>query len=323
MPVVVLSKLKHQMRWIAGQRAGHSAAVVTDNSRSLDFAHSLLSTEGAAEPGALQIDGLELPAQAEGGSFKLEPGAKVWMRWTGRCFCTACGEPGRKLMSGYCYMCLTSRAEADTCVMSPESCHYLRGTCREPDWGLSFCFQPHVVYLSYTGAFKVGITRLQQLVYRWCDQGATWAVPLACVGSRHQAGVIEHALKARYSDRTHWQKMLKDGNRVPEAGVIEDTLKSLRSWVEGSHEFTGAALRVACPPVRPNAAGIEWLLARPTSISHRPPEGPDLNCQSISLEKSGETGGELLGFKGQYLFFPTGVLNVRRHEGFEVELSVS
>lgn len=323
MPVVVLSKLRHKLQWRAGHCAGADPVSAIDDAHSWDFAQSLLNSNSASEPGALKIDSLELPFEGEGRPFHLEPGATVWMRWTGRCFCTACGAPCRKLMSGYCYSCLSSRAEADTCVMSPDRCHYLRGTCREPDWGLSFCFQPHVVYLSYTGAFKVGITRLQQLGYRWCDQGATWATPLACVGSRHQAGVIEQALKARYSDRTNWQKMLKSGNGAPESAVAADTLNTLRSWIHGSPEFSGVTLRVSCPPLRPNAATIEWLHAKSTFIQHRPPDEPDVNYQSISLEKTTESGGKLMGFKGQYLFFPSGVLNVRRHQGFEVEVTVS
>ena len=43
--------------------------------------------------------------------------------------------------------------------------------------------------------------------------------------------------------------------------------------------------------------------------------------RAINLEKTPRVEGTLLGIKGQYLILDTGVINVRRHGGYEVELS--
>jgi hypothetical protein len=321
MSVLILSKLRHRLSWHPGSECVFASGGALDLSDPLALSRALLSHSGGSIPSALRIDGVGI--SCEHGLTELEPGAHVALRWTGKCFCTSCGALTRKLMSGYCYSCFQSRAEADSCVMSPEKCHYLRGTCREPEWGLSFCFQPHVVYLSYTGDFKVGITRFQQLAYRWCDQGATWAVPIALVGSRHQAGVVENAIRARYSDRTSWQKMLKDGNNVPDQDRWREALTQLRAWVQGSVAFAGVSLRVSCPPVSPEASHIEWLASLPTEIRHAPPPPQESSFNSLTFEKFSEIEEPLLGFKGQYLFFPSGVFNVRRHEGFEVNLQLT
>src|SRR5210317_104304 len=65
--------------------------------------------------------------------------------------CIHCGRKIRKSFNqGYCYPCFTSLAQCDTCIVSPEKCHYHLGTCREPEWGRANCMQPHVIYLSNT-----------------------------------------------------------------------------------------------------------------------------------------------------------------------------
>ena len=44
--------------------------------------------------------------------------------------------------------------------------------------------------------------------------------------------------------------------------------------------------------------------------------------KSISLDKTPEVAGKLSGIKGQYLIFEDGsVMNVRKHTGYEVEIS--
>ena len=43
---------------------------------------------------------------------------------------------------------------------------------------------------------------------------------------------------------------------------------------------------------------------------------------AINLDKTPQMEGTLLGIKGQYLILDSGVLNVRKYGGYEIELSV-
>ena len=56
----------------------------------------------------------------------------------------------------------------------------------------------------------MGVTRSGQIPARWIDQGAWQAIKLAKTPNRYTAGLIEVALKEHISDRTNWQRMLKN-----------------------------------------------------------------------------------------------------------------
>ena len=141
-------------------------------------------------------------------------GQTVRLDFGGRIFCVACGrQTNRSFNRGYCYPCFQGLAQCDLCIVKPELCHYDRGTCREPAWGETHCMQPHYVYLANSSGVKVGITRRTQIPTRWMDQGATQALLIAYVPSRHRAGLVEVLLKRHVSDRTDWRRMLKG---VPE-----------------------------------------------------------------------------------------------------------
>ena len=80
--------------------------------------------------------------------------------YSGEIRCIHCDRKTSKSFNqGYCYPCFTRLAQCDSCIVSPEKCHYHAGTCREPEWGESFCMQPHLVYLAKSTGPKVGITR--------------------------------------------------------------------------------------------------------------------------------------------------------------------
>ena len=125
--------------------------------------------------------------------------------------CANCGRITPKSYSqGYCFPCARSLARCDLCIMRPETCHYHLGTCREPDWGLSNCFTPHIVYLANSSGIKVGITRKTNTPSRWIDQGAICALPILEVKTRLESGLIEKALKSFITDKTNWRVMLKN-----------------------------------------------------------------------------------------------------------------
>ena len=56
---------------------------------------------------------------------------------------------------------------------------------------------------------------------------------------------------------------------------------------------------------------IEYpVLAYPTKV------------KSFNLDKNPEVSGNLQGIKGQYLIFDSGVINIRKYAGYEVELEI-
>ena len=42
--------------------------------------------------------------------------------------------------------------------------------------------------------------------------------------------------------------------------------------------------------------------------------------KSLSFDKTPQIEGTLLGIKGQYLLFDTGVINIRKHSGYKIHL---
>lgn len=140
-------------------------------------------------------------------------GKPITLTFTGNIFCSNCGKKTKKSYSqGHCYVCMKKLASCDMCIMKPETCHFDQGTCREPKWGEENCMIPHYVYLANTSGLKVGITRHTQIPTRWIDQGATQALPIFKVQTRHQSGLVEVALAQFIADKTNWRNMLKGIN---------------------------------------------------------------------------------------------------------------
>ncbi len=251
-------------------------------------------------------------------------GKRIRLEFSGAIRCIACDRATRKSFNqGYCYPCFRSLAACDLCIVRPELCHYHEGTCREPQWGRSHCMQPHIVYLAATSATKVGITRKSQVPTRWLDQGAMQAMPLFEVPSRRDAGLVESALKAHISDRTDWRAMLKGA--APPVD-LESAASDLLERAEGSlenlslteSERAGDGHRRRAEEI---AAMLHPLAADTDEFSY-PLDRPPPSLRSISLDKSPLIEDVLVGIKGQYLVFESGVFNVRRHGGYEVSLDI-
>ncbi|WGH24718.1 MAG: DUF2797 domain-containing protein [Candidatus Shikimatogenerans bostrichidophilus] len=65
----------------------------------------------------------------------------------------------------------------------------------------------HIVYISYTSNFKIGITSKDNILNRLMDQGAVIAILLAKTPNRYLAGYIEYICKKLLSDRTNYRKI--------------------------------------------------------------------------------------------------------------------
>ncbi|MBO6702564.1 MAG: DUF2797 domain-containing protein [Pseudomonadales bacterium] len=239
-------------------------------------------------------------------------GQQVTLTHTGNIQCLECGRKTKKSYSqGFCYPCFKKLAQCDLCVVSPERCHYDQGTCRDDEFAKNFCMQPHIVYIANSSGTKVGITRPENLPTRWIDQGAVQALPVMRVMTRQQSGFVEVAFKNHISDKTQWQQMLKAENRHVDMierrdqlmGDIKADLEPVieRFGIQAIQPILDAEVQTFCYP----------MTRYPTKVS------------SLSFDKTPDVGGTLIGIKGQYLVFDTGVINLRRFTSYEMEVTVS
>jgi hypothetical protein len=227
-------------------------------------------------------------------------GKNVLLEYLGAIHCTHCERKIKKSFNGgYCFPCVRSLACCDICIVKPELCHYEKGTCREPSWGESNCMIDHTIYLANSSGLKVGITRSHQRMTRWIDQGASAAIPIATVKKRLDAGLIEVQLSQVLADKTNWRKML--------SGPAEP-IDLLKARADALSELKASDI---WEPATDDVTNIEYPVVQyPQKI------------KSLNLEKTAVIEGKLLGIKGQYLIFDTGVLNVRKYSGYSLKLAL-
>ncbi|NBW82875.1 DUF2797 domain-containing protein [bacterium] len=150
------------------------------------------------------------------------------------------------------------------------------------------------------------------------------AVLVAAVGSRHQAGILEEFLSQKFADKSHWMKMLKSGNNRPTAEefnlVRGEALELLRNGLNGAK---ADQLRAPLPKSVPTAADVRLLDSAQIVSIFFPLWNPlPEKITSLNLDKSPILEASVLGIKGQYLIFDSGVFNVRRHEGYVVNFEI-
>ncbi|WP_248797387.1 DUF2797 domain-containing protein [Pseudomonas sp. MWU13-2105] len=234
-------------------------------------------------------------------------GQKLRLEFLGAIHCTHCGRKTKTSFSqGYCYPCMTKLAQCDTCIMSPERCHYDAGTCREPSWGEKFCMTEHVVYLANSSGIKVGITRATQLPTRWLDQGASQALPIVRVATRQQSGFVEDLFRSQVADKTNWRALLKGDAPAVDLKAVRDQL--FESCAEG---LAALQARFGLQTIQP-VHDLEPLEIR-YPIEHYPTK-----VVSFNLDKDPIAEGTLMGIKGQYLIFDTGVINIRKYTAYQL-----
>ena len=237
-------------------------------------------------------------------------GQAISLEYNGVINCIHCNRKTNKSFSqGYCYPCFKRLAQCDTCIVKPELCHYHQGTCREPEWGEQHCMTDHIVYLSNTSGLKVGITRGSQVPTRWMDQGATQAQPIFRVSNRLQSGEVETTFAGHIADKTNWQAMLKGNNedRDLEAERVR-LMTECADDIELLRERNG--LQAITVLEGEQVVQIRYpVLEFPTKV------------KSFNLDKTPAVAGTLMGIKGQYLIFDTGVINMRKYGGYHVALN--
>ncbi len=228
-------------------------------------------------------------------------GKELTLEFSGNIFCKSCGRQTRKSFSqGFCYPCFRSAPEASPCIIRPELCEAHLNKGRDVEWEQQYHNQPHVVYLAASSAVKVGVTQASNIPTRWIDQGASSAVIIARTPHRQIAGKIEVALKEQFTDKTHWQKMLRN-DVLKEVNFQESFNTALNSIPDELKDYLylDSSLFNGSYPV----------LEYPRKVV------------SFNQEKAPSINGVLNGIKGQYLIFDGGkVINIRKYQGYEVRV---
>ena len=237
-------------------------------------------------------------------------GKAISLHHGGDIHCIACGRKTSKSFNqGYCFPCVRSLAQCDSCIVRPEKCHYHEGTCREPEWGERHCMQDHYVYLANSSSVKVGITRGTQIPTRWIDQGAYQALALIRTKNRYISGLVEVALKQHVSDKTNWRKMLQ-GQPQP---------VDLQQHGQPLLEKVGNQLAALRDQFGEDAV-VVLSDQQQVTINYPVDRYPE-KIVSHNFDKNPEVSGILLGIKGQYLMLDSGVLNMRKFAGYQLTLT--
>lgn len=230
-------------------------------------------------------------------------GKSIRLNYTGNIYCINCGRKTSKSFNqGFCFPCFRDAPQNAECIIRPELCRAHLGEGRDPEWEEKYHNQPHVVYLAISSVPKVGVTRATNLPSRWIDQGAWKAVKLAETSNRYQAGMIETDLKHYFSDKTPWQRMLKN-ELADELEVLETKHKMQELMDDKYNEFDSSDDEIY---------EIKYpVIEFPTKV------------KSHNLDKEPVLEGRLMGIKGQYWLLEGGkVINIRKYGGYEVELEV-
>lgn len=229
-------------------------------------------------------------------------GNKIKLQWTGNIYCTVCGRKTSKSFGeGMCYSCFSTAPENAECIIRPELCEAHLGKGRDPEWEMRNHMKPHFVYLALTNSVKVGVTREDQIPTRWIDQGAHKGTILAETPYRQLAGFIEVVLKEHLTDKTNWQKMLKNesSNGID---LLEEKKRIIELLPEHFRQYK-----------YDNDEVIEIIYP----VTEYP-----IKIASLSFEKMPSIEMKLIGIRGQYFIFENGyVINIRSKSGYEVELT--
>ena len=226
------------------------------------------------------------------------------INFNGSINCVICGNKTKKsFFQGHCYPCFINSPQTSECILKPELCEAHKGVSRDKAWSEKHCLTDHFVYIALTAGAKVGVTRSAQIPTRWIDQGASQALILAKTRNRYEAGAIEVSLKKFISDRTAWQRMLKN-----EIDISIDLIKLKNTLIQKldtqHHQFILKDEKII---------KIEYPhLYYPEKI------------KSLDLLKVNKIKSRLIAIKGQYLLFEDNtVFNVRKHSGFDISINLS
>jgi Protein of unknown function (DUF2797) len=134
-------------------------------------------------------------------------------------------------------------------------------------------------------------------------------LPILKAQSRHISGLVEVAIAKHISDKTSWQQMLK--NNVEAIDLVAKR-----------HELLATCqTEMAAITQRFGADAIEVLPEAEAINIHYPVNRYPDKVKTFNLDTNPEVSGILEGIKGQYLLLDSGVINLRKYSGYELEFS--
>tara|TARA_Y100000768_G_scaffold310079_1_gene244434 strand:- start:1651 stop:2439 length:789 start_codon:yes stop_codon:yes gene_type:complete len=227
-------------------------------------------------------------------------GRKLNIKKTGE-ICINCYERLNIFRQGFCKSCFFNSPNSGEWIIRPElSTAHLGVEDRDLEYEKKIQLVPHIVYLSLSSHLKVGVTRKEQLITRWIDQGAKSAISILDLPNRYMAGIAEQELKKVFSDKTNWRKMLQNDVENVDWKIVKDMA------------FNNISNDLKPYFIKEN--NVTELLF---PVDKHPKKVSSLNLSKSSYQ------GLLTGVKGQYLIFEDDtVFNVRGNEGTEVFISI-
>jgi len=228
----------------------------------------------------------------------------IKINFLNKIYCIECNrEINKTFAQGYCYPCFINSPRTSECILKPELCRAHEGESRDMEWSEEHCLKEHFVYLSLTAGAKIGVTRATQIPTRWIDQGAVQALKFAKTSNRYDAGCIEIQMKNHISDRTAWQRMLK--NEIDKNIDLIKLKNDLIDVLDDNYK--------------------QFILEHESIVNFEYPNilFPE-KVKSLNLLKVNYIESRLIAIKGQYLLFDNNtVLNIRKHTGFQISLEVN
>jgi len=242
----------------------------------------------------------ELPIGDERIDMNSLIGKRITLKYEFEIRCIACGRKTKtSFAQGFCYPCFINSPQVSECIIRPELCQAHKGIGRDMEWEKKNHLQEHFVYFALSSGVKVGVTRSTQVPTRWIDQGASEAIYLAKTPNRYLAGCIEVELKKHMSDKTQWQRMLK--NELTDADLVNEKSKMANLLPDALKEYLAEDNSI-------------------TAIKYPVVKYPE-KVKSVNFDKMPEISGMLNGIKGQYLLLDDDrVLNIRRHTGYVISV---
>ena len=126
------------------------------------------------------------------------------------------------------------------------------------------------------------------------------------MSTRQQSGFVEDLFRSQVADKTNWRALLKSHAQPVDLTAVREQL--FASCAEG---LLSLQQRFGLQAIQP-LSDVE-----PLEISY-PIEAYPAKITSFNLDKDPIAEGTLLGIKGQYLMFDTGVINIRKYTAYQL-----